>query len=146
MKPPPPLRLIAASEEDLLVIAAAVQDGLCARSDIKYLPTSKSVVIEMKRFQWEFAGWFGPFFRRQSALMIASVKSVRAKGFDQIQPDTVLNILSISFKPGSDPDGLISLHFAGGYEMEINAECLDVTLMDTEVAWPTRRKPKHKPR
>lgn len=144
MKPPPSLRLLATTEDELLVVSAAVQDGLCVRSDIKYSPTEQSLTIEFKRFQWEAAGRFGPFFRRQSVLMVSNVRGVQAKGVVDIAPDTTLSLLSVSFEEKEAPSGGIRIHFAGGAEMVLDVECLDVTLMDTDIAWPTRRKPKHK--
>ena len=143
MKPPPPLRLLATTEDELLVVSAAVQDSLCVRSDIRYSPTEQNFTLEFKRFQWEAAGWLGPFFRRQSVLMISNVLGVRAKGVLEIAPDTTLSLLSISFDEKETPGGSLRLKFAGGAEMALDVECVDLTLLDTEIAWPTRRKPKH---
>ncbi|HEX5006651.1 MAG TPA: DUF2948 family protein, partial [Hyphomonadaceae bacterium] len=58
--------------------------------------------------------------------------------------DAVHDLLDIRFDPAAEPPGgTVTLVFAGKTQIELNVECIDVTLMDTGTAWPTPRKPDH---
>jgi hypothetical protein len=122
------LRLLADDADGLGVIAAAVQDAL---------------VLEMNRFQWEKAGKKPPFFRSRSILAFTDVLSVRTTPLPPAE-DAVLGLMEIIFTPAAEPPGgTVTLVFAGDTMVQLNVECLDVTLIDTGAAWPTKRKPDH---
>lgn len=137
------LKLLAEDSEGLAIIAAAVQDALVKPQDIKLDKRTRTFGLELNRFQWETAGKRPPYFRSRAVLAFSGVlgakQSKMPKGVDD-----VLDLLDVGFTPaGEPPGGAVRLFFANGAQVHIDVECLDVTLMDTGAAWPTRRKPDH---
>jgi hypothetical protein len=54
-------------------------------------------------------------------------------------------LLSIGFEPGeAAPAGVVTLTFAGGGDMRVTVDCLDVALADVSDPWATSRAPEHK--
>jgi hypothetical protein len=140
------LRLLAQDLEGLRVVAAAVQDALARPADMRRDARSRSFGLELNRFQWERAGKRGPWTRSRAFLAFNDVDAVRAL---RIPPSGAepLVLLDVAFDPAdAPPAGVVRLVFAGGAEMRLDVECLDVTLMDTGPAWPTRRRPDHERR
>ena len=147
MPQPAPLRLIAGTESELVVIAAAVQDAVVKTVDIRYLRRDRRFSLEINRFHWETGGKRGPWFRSRSILAVDNVGSVRSRGVNASASGGVLLLLTASFAPTpsetGDPAGVLRLVFADGAEIEIDVECIDVTLYDTDRIWPARRRPDH---
>lgn len=140
------LRLLAEDSEGLGIIAAAVQDGLLKPQDITYDKQARAFGLEINRFQWEKAGKRPPYFRSRAVLAFSSVLGVKSQKMPR-GVDDVLGLLDITFRPAAEPPGgAITLVFANGAQVQIDVECIDVTLMDTGKAWPTRRKPDHENR
>ena len=137
------LKLLAEDAEGLAVIAAAVQDALVRPQDIKLDSRSRTFGIEINRFHWERAGKRMPFFRSRAVLAFAGVQGVRSRAVSK-DVDAVHALMDVAFVPAAEPPGgVITLTFAGQMQIELTAECLDVTLADIGPAWPTRRKPDH---
>jgi hypothetical protein len=140
------LRLLAEDSEGLGIIAAAVQDGLVKAQDIKYTKQARTFGLEINRFQWEKASGRPPYFRSRAVLAFSSVLGVKSQKMPR-GVDDVLDLLDINFKPAAEPPGgTIILVFASGAQVRLDVECIDMTLMDTGVAWPTTRKPDHEKR
>ncbi len=140
---PKALRLLAGDEEGLGLIAAAVQDALFRPQDLKFDRKTRTFGLELNRFQWEQAGRKAPYFRAHSILAFSGVMAARSRDLPK-GVDSMLGVLDLRFQPGQEPPaGVVSMVFAGGGQVELDVECLDVTLMDTGQAWPTRRKPDH---
>ncbi len=69
---------------------------------------------------------------------------VGVRGLDRSNPDAFAVLLSVDFDAAPEPPGgVIRLMFAGGGEIALNVECVDVILADVSRPWPTRRRPKH---
>jgi len=137
------LRLLAEDSDSLGIIAAAVQDSLLRREDIKYDKLTRTFGVAVNRFQWERAGKRPPFFRSRAVLAFSSVRSVRSQAMPR-GADSMLSLLDIRFIPATEPPGgTITLLLAPECLVEINVECIDMTLLDTGQTWPTRRKPDH---
>jgi hypothetical protein len=137
------LKLLAEDAEGLAIIAAAVQDGLVKAQDIKFDARSRTFGLEINRFQWERAGKRMPFFRSRAVLAFAGAQAVRTRSLSK-DIDAVYALMDIRFEPAADPPGgVVKLTFAGETQIEVIAECLDVTLADIGPAWPTRRRPDH---
>lgn len=137
------LRLLAEDAEGLGIIASAVQDSLVKPQDLKLDSRSRTFGMEINRFQWERAGKRMPFFRSRAVLAFAGVQSVRSRAVSR-DIDAVHSLIDIRFAAASEaPAGAITLVFAGNTQVELNVECIDVTLVDIGPAWPTRRKPDH---
>lgn len=139
------LKLLAEDSEGLGIIAAAVQDSLVKPQDFKYDKQARVFGLEISRFQWENAKKRPPFFRSRAVLAFSSVLGVRSQKMPR-GVDSVLDLLDINFRPAEPPGGAITLIFASGAQVQLDVECIDVTLMDTGPAWPTRRKPDHEKR
>ncbi|HOY79353.1 MAG TPA: DUF2948 family protein [Hyphomonadaceae bacterium] len=137
------LKLLAEDVEGLGVIAAAVQDALVKPEDIKLDSRSRTFGLEINRFQWERAGKRIPYFRSRAVLAFAGVQGVRSRAVSR-DIDAVHALIDVRFEPAAEPPaGVLTLTFAGQTQIQLNVECLDVTLADIGPPWPTRRKPDH---
>ncbi len=137
------LRLLADDAEGLDVIAAAVQDAIVRPQDIRLDSRARTFGLEMNRFQWESAGPRPPWFRARAVLAFGGVELARSRNLPK-GIDDLLALLNVEFHPaGEPPAGEVRLQFAPQGEVRLAVECLDVTLMDTGVVWPTRRRPDH---
>ena len=140
------LKLLAEDAEGLAIVAAAAQDSLVKAQDIKFDGRSRTFGLELNRFQWERAGKRMPYFRSRAVLAFAGVENVRTRSLSK-DVDAVYSLMDIQFEPAPEPPaGIVRLLFAGETQIEIAAECLDVTLADVGPAWPTRRRPDHEKR
>lgn len=139
-----PLRLLAEDATDLEVIAAAVQDALLRVADVSYDKNARRLTLVLNRFRWEAAGGAGPYERVRAALSFEGVLTVKSRHVRQDAPEALASILSVTFLPAEEPPGgQARIVFAGGGEMALDVECLDVTLVDLAHAWPTPRRPDH---
>lgn len=137
------LRLLAEDAEGLAVVAAAVQDSLVKPQNIKFDARSRTFGLELNRFQWERAGKRMPFFRSRAVLAFVGVQSVRSRSVSK-DIDAVHSLMDVKFEPAAEPPGgVVTLVFSGQTQIQLNVECIDVSLVDTGPAWPTRRRPDH---
>jgi hypothetical protein len=137
------LRLLAEDAEGLAVVAAAVQDSLVKPQDIKFDAKSRTFGLELNRFHWERAGKRMPFFRSRAVLAFVGVQSVRSRSVSK-DIDAVQSLMDVKFESAAEPPGgVVTLVFSGQTQIQLNVECIDVSLVDTGPAWPTRRRPDH---
>jgi hypothetical protein len=144
MTDPDRLRLAAIDEEDLAVVSAHVQDAVLKVGDMVYLPQERRFAVAMNRFTWEKAdGKRRDYERHRAALTFDRVEAVRTTGIDRARPDTVLELLAVSFTPADLPAGHVTLIFAGGAAVEVDVEVIEARLADLGTAWATKAKPAH---
>jgi hypothetical protein len=148
MTEPDRLRLAAVDDEDLAVLSAHVQDAVLKVGDLIYLPSEKRFALAMNRFSWEKANAVtgrkrDGFERRRTALTFDRVTAVRATGVDRGRPETVLELLALSFAVTDAPSGVVTLVFAGGGAVELSVEVIEARLADLGPAWGTTSKPSH---
>jgi hypothetical protein len=144
MADPDLLRLAAIDAEDLAVISAHVQDAVLKVGDMTYLPKERRFVVAMNRFIWEKAdGKRQTYERRRTALTFDRVNAVQLQRIDRGQPDAVLELLAVEFAATDQPDGTVTLVFAGGGAIRLTVECIEVRLADLGAAWATASKPTH---
>jgi hypothetical protein len=136
-----PLRLLAEDAEDLAVIAAALQDAVGKIGDVAYEAPARKLTLALNRFRWEAGGRAGE--RVRAGLQFGGVLSVQARKLRRDAPEAVIELLTIGFEPGEAPGGTVTLSFAGGGDLKLEVECLDVALADVSTPWPTRRTPAH---
>jgi hypothetical protein len=136
-----PLRLLAEDAEDLGVIAAALQDAVAKLGDVQYEAAARRVTIAFNRFRWEAGSKSGE--RIRTGVQFAGVLAVKARKLRRGAPNAVVELLTLGFEPGEAPGGTVTLRFAGGADLRIEVECLDVVLSDLSGAWPARRVPEH---
>lgn len=144
-----PLRLKAESAEDVAVLSALLQDAVGKVGDVVWMKRRRRLAVFLNRFRWEdrdAAARAGrPFERVRSALMIEHALAVRAAGVSPSQKDLAVSLLSIRFEPGEDCSGIVRLVLAGDGEIEIDVECLEITLADMTRPYvaPSGKAPEH---
>ena len=109
-----PLNLGAMDADDLSVISSLVQDAVFPSSEMRWDAKNARFAILLNRFRWEE----GPARatrpeRVQSVLSFQTVRGVASNGIDRSDKDLVLSVLSVSFEPGEDPSGYITITLAG---------------------------------
>ncbi|MEM7766530.1 MAG: DUF2948 family protein [Pseudomonadota bacterium] len=144
----PPLRLLAEDGDDLRIIASAVQDSVTKTANLKFRKPARRFTLELNRFRWEAKDVRNrPAERVRSILSADQVLSVKTRGITKADPDLVLSLLDITFRPHDDPPGgTLTLAFAGDGDIRLEVDTLDVTLLDSDYVWPTRKTPDHKRR
>ncbi len=139
----PALKLLAQDADDLSVISAALQDAVAKIGDIRWDASARTLTLACNRFRWEAAGKKGKGERIRSALQLGDVTGVQARKLRRDAKGAVVELLSIVFEPGEAPGGAVLLTFAGGGDLKVNVDCLDVVLADVSDAWSTPRRPGH---
>ena len=139
------LKLIALDSEDLRVLSCHLQDAVIRVGDMAYLKESLRFALIANRFDWEGAVSTdkGEFQRRRTGLRFERVKSAQVHAIDLKNKDLVLALLAVAFEPGDEPEGMLTLHFAGGGAIRLRVECIEAELRDLGAAWRTQRKPDH---
>jgi hypothetical protein len=145
MADPDHLRVAAIDEEDLAVVSAYAQDSVLKVGDMIYLPAEHRFALAMNRFIWERAidGKRPDYERRRAALTFDRVLKVQTIGIDRDRPDTVLELLAVSFAFTDNPAGIVELIFAGGGAVRLSVEVIEARLADIGAAWATHAKPSH---
>ena len=144
-----PLRLIAQDAEDLKIIAALVQDAVLPVTELKYDAKRHRFALMLNRFRWEDraqAEQVGRAYERvRSVLVVEDVRKVQSFGFDRTEKDLVLSVLSMSFEPGEDGTGRVTLTLAGDGAIALDVEALDVRLDDVTRPYraPSGKVPTH---
>jgi hypothetical protein len=143
-----PLRLKAESAEDLAVISSLVQDAVGRAGDIQWHPRQHRLVMLVNRFRWEIGAEAGPSSggeRVRSAVSFESALAVRARGLDPKAKSQVYELLAILFEPAEGCAGTLTLTLAGGAEIAVEVECLDLALADLTQPWPAKagQAPRH---
>jgi len=139
MLSPDPLKLLAFDGEDLEVISTHLQDAAVAPAEIAWLPREKRFALVMDRYDW-CGDQSGGRTRRRSGLHFERVLGVKRSHFDQNGSQKAV-LLSISFDPGDEPAGLVTLYFEGGAAIRLEVECLEAAMSDLGPAWPCGSAP-----
>ena len=132
-----PLRLLAEDAEDLAIMSAALQDAILRPADIVWERPGRRLTIELSRFCWECGGT-----RVRAAMQFGDVLAVKSRRLPR-GPDTALDLLAIHFEEGEAPGGRAILMFAGGGDLRVDVECLDVVVADLSDRWDARIAPTH---
>jgi hypothetical protein len=135
--PVEPLRLLAEDADDLHIMSAALQDAILRPVDIVWEPSGRRVTLKLSRFCWECGGT-----RVMAAMQFGDVLAVKSRRLPRL-PENALELLAMDFEPGEAPGGRVILMFAGGGDLRIDVECLDVVLTDLSERWPVRAAPTH---
>jgi hypothetical protein len=138
-----PLRLLAHDADDLGVLSAALQDAIAKIGDIRWDAQARTLTLACNRFRWE-AAKAKQGERVRSALQFGDVAGVQARNLRRDAKGAVVELLSIGFEPAEEaPAGVVILTFAGGGDMRVSVDCLDVALADVSEPWATPRTPGH---
>lgn len=135
------LRLLAQDPDDLPLISAALQDAVLTLGDIHYEPEARRLTLALNRYRWEARR--GARERVRSALQLADVSGVRARRLRLGEKAAVVSLLALEFEPGESPGGTLHLRFAGGGDLRVEVDCLELVLADLSQPWPARGVPRH---
>jgi len=152
-----PVRIKAEDGDDLAVISACVQDAVVKVGEIAFLPQRRQFTLLLSRYRWEnvdrgdvrfadvVAGRAAPHPRERvrAGLTFGAVLRARRQGFGQEAAEQVLALLAVEAIEGEDAAATIVLTFAGGPQVRLDVECVDVRLEDLGDPWPVRRRPAH---
>src|SRR5690606_14293048 len=118
-----PLNLVALGPDDLTVIASLIQDAVLPGSEMKYDRKRRRFAALINRFRWEDSAQAeraGRGYERvQSLLDIGDVLEVRSQGISPGDAAQVLSLLDLSFTPGEDGTGALTLVLAGDGMIEL---------------------------
>ncbi len=139
------MQLMATSADDLQVVSALTQDGVARIRDLHRDATSRRFTLGFNRFRWELVSQGKQPSRVRTGLMVEGVSAVRTQSLSRANPDAVIDILSLEFTPddANPPAGILRILLAGGGQIELDVECIDVTLADVSKTWRTRHQPDH---
>ncbi|HXV22749.1 MAG TPA: DUF2948 family protein [Alphaproteobacteria bacterium] len=145
------LKLRGEDEEDLRTISAILQDALVPVADMAYLPRERRFVLVANRFRWEAEpeppivadegeeAPPGPVFERVlTGLCFEGVRSARLRNIDRRRSGQILELLHLGWEPGC-----LTLTFAGGGAIRLEAERISCRLDDICEPWPTLSRPRH---
>lgn len=141
-----PLALLAADAEDLSVVSAVFQDAVAKTRDLAYLPAARRFALVANRFVWEEGASkdHGPFARVRAGLHLDDVEAVRLRGLDLGAHGAVVDLLAIGFEPeGEEGAGTVTLTFAGGGEVALDVDAINVAAQDLTEPWRTPSRPDH---
>ena len=138
-----PLRLRAETVEDLGVIAAVLQDAVGTLADTAWMPRHRRFTLLLNRFRWEEPVRQNIGERVRCGLDIGNVMAVKGLGLDPADSERVVSLLDLVFEPGEDGAGRLRLVLAGGTEIALEVEALDLALHDISRPWPTPSVPSH---
>lgn len=140
---PAGLKLQAMDAEDLACLSALLQDALVRVGDLAFLPEKRRFAFVSSRFDWT-AETKGRRERCCSGVHFEGVRRVRHRRVARERPDAILELLALTFEPGSDaPEGVISLIFAGGAAISLDVECVEARLCDLGPRWGVKACPSH---
>jgi hypothetical protein len=135
------LKLSALDPADLEIMSAHMQDAIVTLGDIRYLKGQRKFALIANRFLWQKEK--PPYERRRTGLSFDRVLAAKSHRIRQGADDAVLELLSISFIPETDPSGTIALTFSGGGQINLTVECIEARLEDLGPAWTTPNLPSH---
>lgn len=145
---PRPVALKAEDETDLRIISALVQDAILPGSEISHDPQARRLALLLNRFRWEDADQARAegrgYERVRSVLVIGDVMSLKSDGIDR-SDGTVLELLALTWEPGEDGTGRLSLQFAGDGTLLADVECINLDLRDVTQPYlaPSGKAPAH---
>jgi len=133
------LRLRAVDSESIGVVAAAIQDAIFSVGQVRYDTRGRSFTLRLSRYRHEVTS---PS-RIESGLRFDSILSVRRQGVSQDADEAYAVILDLTFNETEDGQGVCLLSLAGGGQIELSVETVDITLADIGDARPTKKIPQH---
>jgi len=145
-----PLLLTAQDGESLQVLSALLQDAVFPITEMAYAKPRRRFALLVNRFRWEDRAQAQAANRRaervQSLLVFHDVQAVQTMGIDRGATDAVLSLLQITFDPGPDGMGRVTLTLAGDGSVALMVEALDVQLRDVTRPYvaPSGKVPEHR--
>ncbi|MFQ5984580.1 MAG: DUF2948 family protein [Alphaproteobacteria bacterium] len=142
------LKLRAADAEDLTVIAACMQDALMDLNEMSYVKEERRFAAVFVRFKHEAAqaGRVHPPYLEQvtAGLHFDRVNAVKFRGLDRSGRSKPLELLTIASERAPQGGVWITLLFAGGGVIGLQADAIACRLQDLGEPWPTTLRPDHR--
>ncbi|PJF11243.1 DUF2948 family protein [Pseudorhodobacter sp. MZDSW-24AT] len=144
-----PLRLIAQDAEDVPVLASLLQDAVFPITEMRFDPKARRFALLLNRFRWEDRAAAEaakrPYERVRSLLVIEDILRLRSTGIDRSQSETILSLLTLTFAPGPDGTGILTLTLAGDGAVQIEVETVSLRLDDVTRPYiaPSGKAPDH---
>jgi hypothetical protein len=133
------LHLRAESLEDVPPLSAVLQDMALMAGDIGYDPKARRVLILGNRFRWEAPE--APE-RMRSMVRIEFVNRAQRRDWPALGEE-VFSLLAMEAEERADGAAVLHLSFSGGPSLRVEAEVIDVTLVDLAGPWQASRMPEH---
>lgn len=144
-----PLRLMAVDAADLEVISSLTQDAVFPATEMAWHPKAREFALLLNRFRWEDAQDASkrgrPVERVQSVLLFGDVEKVQSQGVLKRDTDVVMSLLAISWEPGKDGTGRLTLTLAGDGAIALDVETINARLQDVTRPYvaPSKKVPGH---
>ncbi|MBM3567666.1 MAG: DUF2948 family protein [Alphaproteobacteria bacterium] len=144
MATPGTLKLRAGDVEDLTVMSSMLQDAVTQVGDLAWLAEQRRFALLVSRYCWECCKG-GPVGQRVLAgLHFEFVRGVKSIGIPRQHRHATLELLSLRCEPLADGGVAVSLDFAGGAELRIEADRLAAYLADRPDTLHAAPRPEHK--
>ena len=142
-----PLRLAVETAEDLEVASALLQDAVGLTGEISWMPKRRRLALLVNRFRWEDRTAADRQKREaervRTALVFDNVEAVRTNGLNPAERDTIFSILQMTFEPGPEPSGRLTIEMAGDGALALEVEAIEGRMMDLTRPWVARGVPDH---
>jgi len=134
------LKLLAKDADDLTIIAAALQDSIMRVRDILVSKSGHNASLRL----WRFRNESDKNERVLTGLRFDGVLDVKTRGIERSDPDAMVVLLNIDFTADeTPPGGIITLQFAGGGEIRLAVEAIEMICADISDPKPTDKIPLH---
>jgi hypothetical protein len=133
------LNLRAESAEDLPPLSALVQDMALMAGDVGYDARARRLVIIGNRFRWEAPD---PPTRVRSLLRFEFIDRAQRRMWPALGEE-VFSLLAIEAEETEGGRAFLTLAFSGGPTLRLEAEVIDVTLVDLAGPWDAAATPRH---
>lgn len=142
------LRLLAQSAEEVDILSAMLQDSLVFVSDIAWSRDKRSLGINLQRYRWEKAAAEGDGAKGERvacSLCIDCATRVRSRGIIQGSRSQAAYLLRLQYEETADSScgGRVRLLFAGGDEIQVDIECIEMRIADVSEPWTAEARPTH---
>ncbi len=133
------LNLRAESAEDVPPLSALVQDMALMAGDVGYDRRARRLILLGNRFRWEAPD---PPTRVRAMLRFEFVDRAQRRDWPALGEE-VFSLLAIEAGEGAGGRATFTLFFSGGPTLRLEAEVVDVTLVDLAGPWAAAATPRH---
>jgi hypothetical protein len=133
------LHLIVEDSADIDVVASALQDAIVAVKTLRFDKGGRYFELQASRYLHEE----DKPQRIYAGLRVDGVEAVRVRGIDRTKPESFAVLLSMGFEATNAPGGTLNLTFAGGGEIQMDIELIDMRLVDVGEPRAVRARPDH---
>ena len=135
-----PLKLYGRDIDDMRVISACLQDAVGQIGDMAYLAAERRFVFLVNRYCWKMKK---PACACVPPCKLAGSRLLPIKSSIDSAKMVWVSLLSVQFRPGEAPAGLMRLIFSGGGEIRLEVEACEAILEDISAPWAASSQPAH---